>query len=71
MVTPVTIVPDRYGGSYSRRGGWLAFPCDPHDPFDDDLVALGFWSAASLPIGGGSSPDGAYSDLVDQLVALN
>lgn len=79
-LVPVSIVPDRYSGSYARLrpGGrsdrWLAFPCEswevPREPFDDDNVAEDWWSSVRVPIGGGRSPSDAYADLVGQLVAI-
>ncbi len=43
LVFPMSIVPDRFSGTYSRRGAWLAFPCDPWEvppePFEDDSTA--------------------------------
>lgn len=71
FVFPISIVQDRYGGTYSERGPWLAFPCEPwevpRDPFDDDTTARNWWSAARLPIGGGRTPDEACGDLVERL----
>lgn len=69
---PVTVVPDRYGDSYSRRGPWLAFPCQPwhvpKEPFDDDVTAMDWWEGLEAPVGGGISPTDAYSDLVARLI---
>lgn len=74
-VSPVTIAPDRYTGTYSG-GDWLAFPCEPWDvperPFSDDVTAVGWWSNAdAVPIGLGSTPDDAYADLFRRLEAID
>ena len=74
FVDPMTIVSDRYCGTYSDRGLWLAFPCDPWDapkePFDDDTTAREWWETVQVPIGGGSTPDEACLDLIKRLVAI-
>jgi len=82
LVSPMSVVPDRYGGTYSERGLWTAFPCDPWDiprePFEDDITAREWWERIKvpivrkgpLPIGGGSTPDEACLDLIERLVAV-
>lgn len=74
LVFPMSIVPDRYGGTYSRRGAWLAFPCDPWEvpaePFEDDSTARDWWGDVRVPIGGGGTPDEACLDLIERLVAI-
>jgi hypothetical protein len=66
-VFPVTIVRARYGGIY-EPGRWLAFPRDPDQlPVewqDEGLPCRDFWLAWSEPVGGGDTPNDAYSDLV-------
>lgn len=71
---PVTIVPDRYSGTYSG-GQWLAFPLPPSavpaDPFGTDTVAAAWWAGvAGLPVGRGDTPDTAHADLVARLEAI-
>jgi len=73
-IMPVTITPDRYGGTYSG-GAWLAFPLDPYavpgGPFGGDLVANGWWGdLGDVPVGRGETPDRAYDDLSRRLEAL-
>lgn len=73
-IDPVTITPDRYGGTYSG-GCWLAFPLDPSavpgDPSGDDLAAVSWWSElGDLPVGRGDTPDQAYADLARRLEAI-
>ena len=73
-VSPVAIVPDRYGGTYSG-GEWLAFPCEPWEvplgPFSDVLEAATWWGDAdAVPIGLGPTPDAAYADLFRRLKAV-
>jgi hypothetical protein len=73
-VLPVTITPDRYGGAYSG-GAWLAFPLDtsavPDGPFSGDVFAAAWWDEVDdVPVGRGSSPTGAYDDLVRRLEAI-
>jgi hypothetical protein len=72
---PVTIVKDRYGGSYSR-GKWLAYNLDEDivaklDPLphgDDDVSMNNFWGDyyeinPVFLIGIGNTPDEALRDL--------
>jgi hypothetical protein len=73
-VHPVTIVDDRYGGTYSG-GRWCAFPSNPQDvppdPSWDDSSAAGWWAdAEGLPVGRGDTPDLAYADLVRRLETI-
>jgi hypothetical protein len=74
LVGPMSIVPDRYGGTYSQRGPWLAFPCElwavPREPFEDDTPAREWWAEAEVPIGGGATPSEACLDLIERLVAI-
>jgi hypothetical protein len=74
MVEPVTILLDRYGGTYSN-GRWLAFPCDPDEVpeavWDEDIPCMTWWKeAGDFPIGRGRSPNDAYLDLVSRLERL-
>lgn len=62
----VTITRSRYGGIY-EPGEWLAFPLDPDAlPADwdgEDVACMRFWETRR-DIGGGSTPDEAYADLL-------
>jgi len=74
MILPVTITPDRYGGTYSG-GAWLAFPLDPNTvpggPFGGDVFANDWWAElGDVPVGRGESPDRAYDDLSRRLEAM-
>ncbi len=63
---PVTIVTDRYGGTYSK-GGWLAFNLPPNElppEIDaDDVTCYKFWKSTDILVGRGSTPDEALRDL--------
>jgi len=64
---PFVIVSDRYGGTYSGTN-WLAFagglPGSARAAFGDEIDAAQFWAEArDVPMGRGSSPDAALSDL--------
>lgn len=70
---PVTIVMDRYSGSYSNAK-WLAFNLDPCDIPDEiggsDPDEMIFWREhddRKLPIGKGATPDLAINDLIIKL----
>lgn len=71
---PVTIVMDRYSGSYSGAQ-WLAFQSDPEDLPEEigasDPDEEDFWrnhSDEQRPIGKGNTPNEAYMDLLPKLV---
>ena len=68
-VYPVTIVMDRYQGTYSNAL-WLAFNLDPSEIPDeiggDDPTETIFWREhddMKLPIGKGDTPNAAIADL--------
>jgi hypothetical protein len=67
---PLTIVLDRYGGTYSK-GLYLAFPLEywdvPLDASGDDVECMEFWNEWIEPVGRGSSPDDALNDLIKQV----
>ena len=67
---PLTIISDRYDGTYSG-GGWLAFPLDydeiPEDVNGDDLACVAFWEAYYGPVGKGNSAQSALDDLIKQM----
>ena len=67
---PITIVADRYGGTYSG-GKWLAFNTDYHKlPVDldgDDIACANFWKSYKGKVGKGISPEDALRNLIDIL----
>ena len=65
-IYPMTLVCDRYGGTYSG-GRYTAWMCDPWDvPIEieesDGPCAL-FWDSYTFPVGKGDSPLQAMEDL--------
>lgn len=71
----VTIIADRYGGTYSN-GRFIAVPVSYQSvefyldgsPMDDDNSVQELWDRASgLIVGRGQSPNEAYEDLRRQL----
>ena len=72
-VYPATIVADRYDGTYSGAK-WIAFQFDsenvPEQIGGDDTDEIDFWERHNpefFPIGKGSTPDLALSDLKEKL----
>lgn len=70
---PITIIKDRYSGTYSGAT-WLAFNMHPElvailDVNGDDISCNWFWSnlASEYIIGKGSTPDEALADLYSQI----
>lgn len=68
-IYPVTIVMDRYTGTYSK-GKWLAFQLDtdqvPDEIGSNDGDEENFWRShddMKLPIGKGNTPNEALEDL--------
>ena len=67
---PLTIISDRYDGTYSG-GGWLAFPlyCDEIPPavngYDEDCAQ--FWKDYKEPVGKGAYASDAVTDLIRQM----
>ncbi len=63
---PVTIIQDRYGGTYSG-GKWLAFNLDaediPQGVSGSDYPCADFWGENTLPVGKGSTPEEALEHL--------
>lgn len=63
---PITIVKDRYGGTYSG-GAFLAFnlPCEeiPLEIDADDVTCYKFWKNTKIKVGKGATPDEALNDL--------
>lgn len=71
---PITIIKDRYSGTYSD-GLWIAFNCSyeqiPSQVGGSDTEEMWFWNDGIelhyyLLIGKGNSPDEALSDLYNQ-----
>ena len=62
---PITIVKDRYGGTYS--GAFLAFnlPCEeiPLEIDADDVTCYKFWKDTKIEVGKGATPDEALNNL--------
>lgn len=74
QIYPVTIVKDRYDGTYSNAK-WLALPTDPGQVPDEiggsDPEEMIFWrefKEAEFPIGKGESPDEALKDLIEKAI---
>jgi hypothetical protein len=72
-IYPVTIVMDRYMGTYSGAQ-WLALNLDPCDIPDeiggDDPTETIFWREhddMKLPVGKGNNPDEAIADLKEKV----
>lgn len=63
---PLTIISDRYDGTYSG-GAFLAFNLEtqdvPTEPQEEDIECSMFWKNNTLPIGRGSTPEAAIKDL--------
>ena len=71
---PVTIIMDRYSGTYSK-GNWLAFQLEaqniPEDIGGGDPDEAYFWrnhNEKELPIGKGNTPQLAHEDLIKKLI---
>jgi hypothetical protein len=66
MLYPVTIVMDRYSGTYSG-GAWIAWPLYPEDvpgePKADDGTAIVLSGERKRPCGRGSTPNEALANL--------
>lgn len=65
---PVTIIVDRYGGTYSG-GDWVALPCYYHQipddgPDGDDISCMYFWKEYDGFCGLGRTPQEAFDNLV-------
>ena len=61
---PVTIIEDRYSGTYSGAV-WTAFNCYdvPSGPASDDIACSEFWAEPCMPVGKGETPNEALEDL--------
>lgn len=64
---PLTIISDRYDGTYSG-GSFLAFPLEPFsvpaEVFASDVPCAKFWARYKEPVGRGSSPARALQNLM-------
>lgn len=69
-IFPVTIVCDRYGGTYSG-GAWTAWQLDPWDVpaevDESDPECCIFWENNTEPVGLGATPQDALQDLMHKL----
>jgi hypothetical protein len=70
---PVTIVADRYGGTYAG-GKYVAYPLEYHDvpeeAHGDDMAAMALFYMDDAPLRGvGHSPNAAFSDLIRRVRA--
>ena len=69
-IYPLTIIYDRYGGSYSG-GTYVAFNLEAHkvpaEVFGDDCTAMRFWKHFKGVVGRGGSLDSAVKDLLKNL----
>ena len=71
---PLTIIADRYGGTYSG-GEFLALPLYfyevPREIAGDDRTCITFWDENAndrlIPVGRGDTPQAAYEDLLKRL----
>ena len=72
-IYPLTIISDRYGGSYSG-GDFTAWNMDyyeiPTDPDEDDVTCMLFWTKTDIIVGRGDTPQEAVDDLKRRLEAL-
>ncbi len=70
ILYPLTIVMDRYTGTYSG-GKWLAFNLKTEDIPEgisySDCPCAEFWHNNEIPVGLGLTPEDAIKHLVDQL----
>ena len=72
-IYPLTIVSDRYGGTYSG-GDFTAWNMDyyeiPTDPAEDDVTCMMFWDTTDIVVGRGATPQEAVDDLKRRLEEL-
>lgn len=69
-IYPLTIIRDRYNGSYSG-GTYVAFNLEcvnvPTEVFGDDCTAMRFWKHYKGVVGLGGSPESAVKDLLKNI----
>ena len=66
-IYPLTILRDRYSGSYSggEYTAWNLYPEDiPDGPFSGDGDCFDFWLENTIPVGVGETPNDAIRSLV-------
>ena len=72
-IYPLTIINDRYTGTYSG-GIFTAWNMDyyeiPTDPDEDDVTCMLFWAKTDIIVGRGKTPQEAVDDLRQRLEAL-
>lgn len=72
-IYPLTIVSDRYGGTYSG-GDFTTWNMDYYeiqtDPAEDDVTCMMFWVTTDIVVGRGATPQEAVDDLKRRLEAL-
>ena len=72
-IYPLTIISDRYGGTYSG-GDFTAWNLDyyeiPTGPAEDDVSCMLFWDTTDIVVGRGNTPQEAVDDLRQRLEAL-
>ena len=73
---PVTIIMDRYSGTYSggQYTAWNCYPEDiPNDVFSNDMACAEFWGindeTNKYIVGKGRTPDDAQNDLFNKIDA--
>lgn len=70
---PVTIIADRYHGSYSGAE-WLAFPLErdevPEEVCGDDMEEMTFWDDYKGIVGKGTTPDEALANLTEKVAEI-
>ena len=70
-IYPLTVVSDRYGGTYSG-GNFIAWNLDfdeiPNEINGDDVSCHGFWLDNEIPVGKGSTIHEAIYDLYIHLL---
>ncbi len=67
---PVTIVSDRYGGTYSGGNytAWNLHICNVPEEIDaDDVTCSNFWFDNDIIVGKGTTSQNAYDDLNSKL----
>lgn len=77
LTYPVTIISDRYSGTYSG-GLFVAFPenytdlpgTEDEGPDGDDVDCMMFWKHYDAPYGIGSTPNQAFENLVQKMKNL-
>lgn len=69
-IYPITIVQDRYGGTYSGAA-FICFGCEyyeiPQEVNGDDIEAMTFWNHTDWVIGKGATPDDALRDFAEKV----